>query len=197
MSSACAGDELLILEKYEMKRGKRVLITACLCGLCFLFASSAQAATIVLEDGKVVGINNLEVGEDLYNVIFTVDSAEDLWNPITSATFYGDETGATNAGNAIADVLNSTSYTRVGADPGYTYYYILYGSESSSVTLRQWPYVDWSGPVEWRLYADHIHDKTGDYMYADFSVVPVPVPGAVLLGILGLGAVGVKLRRFA
>ena len=26
---------------------------------------------------------------------------------------------------------------------------------------------------------------------------PVPAPGAVLLGILGLGAVGVKLRRFA
>jgi hypothetical protein len=29
------------------------------------------------------------------------------------------------------------------------------------------------------------------------SVIFVPVPAAVLLGILGLGAVGVKLRKYA
>lgn len=29
------------------------------------------------------------------------------------------------------------------------------------------------------------------------SLVPVPVPGAVLLGILGLGAAGFKLRKYA
>ena len=29
------------------------------------------------------------------------------------------------------------------------------------------------------------------------SVVPVPVPGALLLGILGLGAAGIKLRKYA
>jgi len=32
---------------------------------------------------------------------------------------------------------------------------------------------------------------------ARFEVTPVPVPGAVLLGIIGLGVVGVKLRKFA
>ena len=42
----------------------------------------------------------------------------------------------------------------------------------------------------------------GDVDYQDFvvlieSVNPVPVPGAVLLGILGLSAAGIKLRRFA
>jgi hypothetical protein len=31
----------------------------------------------------------------------------------------------------------------------------------------------------------------------NFTIVPVPVPGAVLLGILGLSAVGIKLRKFA
>jgi len=41
-----------------------------------------------------------------------------------------------------------------------------------------------------------------DMDYQDFivgieSVMPVPVPGAVLLGILGLSAAGIKLRKFA
>ncbi len=42
----------------------------------------------------------------------------------------------------------------------------------------------------------------GDRDYTDFvlmveSVSPVPVPGAILLGVLGLGAVGIRLRKFA
>ena len=39
----------------------------------------------------------------------------------------------------------------------------------------------------------------GDYPSASdtFHVSVVPVPGAVLLGILGLGAVGIKLRKYA
>jgi hypothetical protein len=39
-------------------------------------------------------------------------------------------------------------------------------------------------------------DLPGDCDYQDY-VVRVPVPGAVLLGMLGLGVAGLKLRRFA
>jgi hypothetical protein len=42
-------------------------------------------------------------------------------------------------------------------------------------------YTDWGGRI-----------KPGD-----LSSAIVPVPAAVLLGILGLGAVGVKLRKYA
>ena len=38
--------------------------------------------------------------------------------------------------------------------------------------------------------------SAGEYFFSHDAVI-VPVPGAVLLGILGLGAVGIKLRKFA
>ena len=38
--------------------------------------------------------------------------------------------------------------------------------------------------------------ENGDRTYQDY-LVRVPVPGAVLLGILGLGAAGMKLRKSA
>jgi len=40
-------------------------------------------------------------------------------------------------------------------------------------------------------------DKFGPSSPDTFRVSAVPVPGAVLLGILGLTAAGVRLRRFA
>jgi hypothetical protein len=40
-------------------------------------------------------------------------------------------------------------------------------------------------------------DCNGYYGYAQDQLVRVPVPGAVLLGLLGLGVAGLKLRKFA
>lgn len=41
-----------------------------------------------------------------------------------------------------------------------------------------------------------VSNSTGASLYQDY-VVRVPIPGAVLLGILGMGVAGVKLRKFA
>ena len=41
------------------------------------------------------------------------------------------------------------------------------------------------------------HDDEGDSSSFNSVTEAVPVPGAVLLGILGLGAVGIKLRKYA
>jgi len=43
---------------------------------------------------------------------------------------------------------------------------------------------------------DDDQNASGGYHYQDY-VVRVPLPGAVLLGFLGVGAAGLKLRRFA
>jgi len=42
----------------------------------------------------------------------------------------------------------------------------------------------------------HIDNDSQDFVVMVESVQPVPVPAAVLLGFLGLGAAGLKLRRF-
>ena len=41
------------------------------------------------------------------------------------------------------------------------------------------------------------HDGGGTYAIDDLEFTPVPVPGAVLLGLLGLSAAGIKLRKHA
>jgi hypothetical protein len=58
-----------------------------------------------------------------------------------------------------------------------------------------------AGPWSANEYALAWEDGT-DFDYQDLvvlveSVSPVPVPGAILLGLLGIGAAGLKLRRFA
>jgi hypothetical protein len=55
---------------------------------------------------------------------------------------------------------------------------------------------------EYVLAFEDSYNYMADSDFTDFvvmveSVSPVPVPGAVLLGILGLSAAGIKLRRFA
>jgi len=60
--------------------------------------------------------------------------------------------------------------------------------------------MDWSWgsevvPLEYPYFAVNLTDLGGDVYQV--TLTPVPVPAAVLLGILGLCAVGIKLRKFA
>ena len=55
---------------------------------------------------------------------------------------------------------------------------------------------------EYILGWEDVTASASDLDYQDFivmveSVVPIPVPAAVLLGILGLGAAGIKMRKYA
>jgi hypothetical protein len=63
--------------------------------------------------------------------------------------------------------------------------------------------ISWSGELkQWDVFPQ-INTTGGLLVFDDgtpgatFTATMVPVPGAVLLGILGLGAAGVKLRKFA
>jgi len=54
-----------------------------------------------------------------------------------------------------------------------------------------------SGSVMYPSYSGALRTLTADDIAGIQAIYGVPVPGAVLLGILGLGAVGIKLRKFA
>ena len=59
-----------------------------------------------------------------------------------------------------------------------------------------WQAGEWPGPIVNNVITAIEPDFT-DFVVIVESINPVPVPGAVLLGILGLSAAGIKLRRFA
>lgn len=62
-------------------------------------------------------------------------------------------------------------------------------------TTSTWAAATWS-LVDVIDYVDHLPDpRLAAWVVSDHAVIPVP--GAVLLGILGLGAAGLKLRKFA
>ena len=82
-----------------------------------------------------------------------------------------------NSGSGSGDMFAYIPDSVFVGTGDYVYLYSMFGSEFTAV----------AGPEEWavRMIAE---TTTG---------TPVPVPAAVLLGILGLGVVGIKLRKFA
>jgi len=95
---------------------------------------------------------------------------------ITSASF--DWAIYVDAFHAYADGVEIFSHTVVNA-PG------TWGNTGLIV---------FPSPVTTLLFTDSSNGAIG---IDNLEVTPVPVPGAILLGILGLGAAGFKLRKFA
>jgi hypothetical protein len=58
-------------------------------------------------------------------------------------------------------------------------------------------YASWDGPFSLTEYVILTHDSIGDISSFDAESSVVPIPGAILLGVLGLGVAGLKLRKFA
>jgi len=78
------------------------------------------------------------------------------------------------------------------------------GTGTDSIQIPPWSAGTWS-PDEYLLAwedLDNASPNSADWNWTDMAVLiesiePVPVPAAVLLGLLGLSAAGLKLRRFA
>jgi len=180
-----------------MKRVKRLLTVAFLFGLCCLLASPAQADP-VLEygtGGDVIGIRNLEVGTDLYDVLFSFGTAADIWDDtISTAMFKDDQAGASMASVAVCSALYDEVTGPQGyLAQGYYHFFIPWSINTSMISL----YGGQRNPdytLFWNVVAGSLSSGS-QQNYAKFTVVPIP--GAVLLGILGLSVAGVKLRKYA
>jgi len=119
--------------------------------------------------------------------------------PLTVANHFGFYLDAT-VGNGRDEAIfySDTLHNADGVDHMYAYQ----GKYSDPDRIQIPPFAegDWTN----NMYALAFEDlwNGGDRDYSDFvvmmeSVTPVPVPGAILLGMLGLSAVGVKLRKYA
>ena len=83
--------------------------------------------------------------------------------------------------------VSSSSFTKVVSD-------LLTGPSFSQTVYGVTPPLD--NPFSLTEVVELTHPGAGGSSFDAESTV-VPVPGAILLGFLGLGAAGLKLRRFA
>jgi hypothetical protein len=141
--------------------------------------AGSQAAIGIAADGSVL-VNFVDTGVDF--------AAGNMFG------YYLDAT----VGNANAAAV-FYSDTSLNAD-GFDHMYAYQGKNIDTVQLPGLAPGLWTDN-EFVLAFEDLWTG-GDRDFTDFvvmaeSVMPIPVPGAVLLGILGLSAAGIKLRRFA
>jgi len=142
-------------------------------------ATTATQATLSIWGDGSVFVNHVDT---------TVDFA------VTYFGYYLDATIGNNNNQAIFH--SDTAFNLDGQDHMYAYQ----GTNTDTVKIGGWPSGLWTNN-EYVLAFEDLWNG-GDRDFSDFvvmveSVQPIPVPGAVLLGILGLSAAGIKLRRFA
>ncbi len=125
-------------------------------------------------DGISLYIQNDNQSKWSYQLFYTIGGAVDLNGIVTGGTEF-------NSG-AFVELpgLHSSTVLSTGALGG--------GLDLGTISN-----------IGFRIQGNHMGGLDGTYpSYSDdFHTSVVPVPGAVLLGFLGLGAAGLKLRRFA
>jgi len=173
-----------------------------------VIVGAATAATVIRDPNnatKAIGIENMDVESILFNVEFTdLQPAAVTYGEFPGVfSIFNLEDEAGHAMDAVDDVLSAAiDVFSVGAetlDEGEFTYTIGFGSE---VEIPAPPVVfawisghlgsgDWGRNVNSAVfpYNDNNH------VWATFSVVPVPVPGAVWLFGSALGVLGWVRRR--
>jgi hypothetical protein len=110
----------------------------------------------------------------------------------------------------MANVTANAGWTDIGhtdeyAENGWTW---INPGETKTLTvdLSGFTYPDEISMIAFKIganiYGDDVADgawneNMGAGVHFNVDVTPVPVPGAVLLGLLGLSVAGIKLRKFA
>jgi len=144
----------------------------------------------IVFDGAATDGTTATVKIDIFGKV-TVDNV--LKATFTNGTFgFFMDTTTANEGIFYSDTgLNTDGFDHMRAYQGKGTDVVQIGSTLPGVWLTNefvlaWEDLSGGGDKDWNDMALMVE-----------SVTPVPIPGAVLLGILGLSAAGIKLRRFA
>jgi hypothetical protein len=208
-----------LLQSFQRRGGnsmKRVLFL--LFGTIFIFASTSEATLILVDPTapqNVVGIENLIIGSDSYNVMFEKGLFNTVYNVSEGSgggffgaapTWWGDASGAEAASvannSAFEDGPRAGDYN-IPLSTSNSWYLIPYAFVDSE-TPRIRTIVggeDIGSPNEWTVLYTDIGLPTADpRVFAKFSPsqVPVPVPATVFLlgsGLIGLAGFRKKFRK--
>lgn len=102
--------------------------------------------------------------------------------------------GGQSNGTERSYITNGTSTLLPSSDWGYDIDY--FGGAGDGVQ-RLWLDPSFDDITSFTLSSENAYCFGMDNFYIDEPAPPIPVPGAVLLGVLGLSVAGVKLRKHA
>ena len=167
--------------------------------LMMALPSASESATVIYNGEFVVGISDLEVGSDHYNVFFEYGSFEDIFTtPPDTPYFWGDEDKTLAAIDSINSALNDESPI-----PD------IIESQGLNVYRVPFEYYDFGSGFGFVVYT-HQGNRSGDnsysspysagnfsalwigdpYYYAKLTAVPLPATvfllGSGLIGLVGL-----------
>ncbi len=141
-------------------------------------------ATIYFQAGGVVKVSRLDVGLVDQAVFispqfgFFLDSSDGFYSGAPGGIWYSDSSLNTDqADHMLAFQGNNSDKVQIAGNDPRTW--------TDNEFILAWEDVTWSA-------SDHDYQ---DFILMIESVEPVPVPGAVLLGLLGLSVAGARLRK--
>lgn len=185
---------------------KSKLITLLLLIGSLSLASSAQAATLNVQGGQLVGASGVDVSGTIYNVEFIDDSCVNIFSGCDEVSDLDFQTAA-SADAAAQALLDQVFLGNFDSDPTLTI-----GCNLSTQCNAAIPYAAGNGSVFTRRAGNFVNtdivgnnggitnnfdlSQSSSSVYAKFTVAPVPVPAAVwFMGSALVGLVGFARRN--